>query len=320
MPVYNGEKYLNEAIDSILNQTFTDFEFIIINDGSTDRTEEIILSYTDERIRYIKNDSNLKISETLNKGIALAKGKYIARMDADDISHPERLAIQVGFMNANPEVDVCGTWIETFGVRKEVWKYPVTHEEIKAGLLFNSSLAHPAVLFRKKVFDCYRYQAENNGAEDYHLWVELIDNVVFMNIPEVLYKYRLHGEQTKKQQQMQFSNKARNIMLERTGCELNDKEQSVFFDISNYKKVSLQEADLVLKKIAITNEISGYLQGVALGNVFGERFWQIVNKNAAEGLKTWFQYHGSTMKKEVSRTTYDQLKFFIKCLVRYSHG
>ena len=97
MAVYNGEKYLCEAIESMLNQTYTNFEFLIINDGSTDTTEEIILSYKDERIRYIKNEQNLKLIASLNKGLVLANGKYIARMDADDISMLERLEKQVDF-------------------------------------------------------------------------------------------------------------------------------------------------------------------------------------------------------------------------------
>ena len=105
MPVYNGEKYLRPAIESILNQTFSDFEFLIINDGSTDNSESIILSYKDERIRYVKNENNLKLIKTLNKGIDLARGKYIARMDADDISLPTRLEREIEYMESHPE---CG--------------------------------------------------------------------------------------------------------------------------------------------------------------------------------------------------------------------
>jgi len=109
MPVYNGEKYLRESIDSILNQTYTDYEFIIVNDGSNDKTEEIILSYNDNRIRYIKNEKNLQIVKSLNRGIELAKGRYIARMDADDISLPRRFEKQITFMENNLEIGVCGT-------------------------------------------------------------------------------------------------------------------------------------------------------------------------------------------------------------------
>ncbi len=142
MPVYNSEKYLEEAINSILNQTFTDFEFIILNDGSTDKTEDIILSYSDSRILYIKNKTNLQIVKTLNKGIELASGKYIARMDSDDISSPERFEKLIEFMENNHEIDICSTWLETFGNRKKIWKNPLSHEEIKATLLFNSAKVH----------------------------------------------------------------------------------------------------------------------------------------------------------------------------------
>lgn len=114
MPAYNAEKYLREAIDSILAQTFTDFELIIINDGSTDFTKDIILSYTDQRIRYIENEQNSGICVTLNKGLDAARGRYIARMDSDDISLPRRLEVQVQYMDSHPEIGVAGTDIEIF--------------------------------------------------------------------------------------------------------------------------------------------------------------------------------------------------------------
>ena len=106
LPVYNAERFLREAIDSVLKQTFVDFEFIILNDGSTDKTEDIILSYKDPRIRYVKNEKNLKLIKTLNKGVDMARGKYIARMDADDISLPERFEKEVAYLEAHPDVAV----------------------------------------------------------------------------------------------------------------------------------------------------------------------------------------------------------------------
>ena len=114
MPAYNAEKYLREDIDSILAQTYDDFEFIIINDGSIDRTKEIILSYSDPRIVYIENEQNSGICVTLNKGLDTAKGRYIVRMDSDDIALPQRLEIQVRYMDANPDVGVAGSMVERF--------------------------------------------------------------------------------------------------------------------------------------------------------------------------------------------------------------
>ncbi|MBU2018619.1 MAG: glycosyltransferase family 2 protein, partial [Bacteroidetes bacterium] len=113
MSVYNGDKFLFEAIDSILHQTFTDFEFLIINDGSTDKTEEIILSFNDTRIVYHKNMSNEGLINCLNFGLLIAKGDYIARMDADDIAYPQRFEKQFLFMESNPEVGLLGSWVET---------------------------------------------------------------------------------------------------------------------------------------------------------------------------------------------------------------
>jgi glycosyltransferase involved in cell wall biosynthesis len=135
MPVYNTEMYLKEAIDSILNQTFRDFEFIVINDGSTDSTSDIIESYSDPRIIYLQNEKNLGVATSLNKGLSIAKGTYIARMDGDDVSRCDRLEKQVAFMDANPEIGVCGTWLETIGDRNEVWSPPRNHDQIIVGML-----------------------------------------------------------------------------------------------------------------------------------------------------------------------------------------
>ena len=119
MPAYNAEKYIGEAIESILNQTFTDFEFIIIDDGSSDHTADIIKGFHDERIRFIQNEKNSGVANTLNKGLELSQGEYIARMDADDISLPARFEKQVAFMEANPDVAVVGCGIELFGMSHE---------------------------------------------------------------------------------------------------------------------------------------------------------------------------------------------------------
>src|SRR5690606_37374672 len=110
LAVHNGERYIQEAIDSILAQTFGDFELLIVNDGSTDATRDLVLSYSDDRIRLVDNDHNIGLPKSLNRGLRLAKGRYIARLDADDISEPDRLAAQVSFLQANPDVAMVGSW------------------------------------------------------------------------------------------------------------------------------------------------------------------------------------------------------------------
>jgi len=240
MPVYNGEKYLRESIDSILNQTYTDYEFIIVNDGSNDKTEEIILSYNDNRIRYIKNEKNLQIVKSLNRGIELAKGRYIARMDADDISLPRRFEKQITFMENNLEIGVCGTWLKTIGEKEEVWKLPVIHEEIAMQMFFSSSIMHPTVFLRTAILKklTHIYSDDFNKAEDYELWTRLLVKTKFANYPKVLLKYRLYPEHgtraTYINQQKDLSNTIRKKQLEDKGISFNEEELSIHNRISTY--------------------------------------------------------------------------------------
>ena len=170
MPVYNTrEEWLHEAIESILNQTFTDFEFLILDDGSTNNAADVIKSYSDKRIKYIYKE-NSGISDTLNLGISKAKGEYIARMDSDDISLPERFAKQIEYMDAHPEVGVLGTSIQVFGNKEEL-RSPQKNVGY-LDMMRQSQVAHPAVIIRKSVMQ--NYNPEYEYAEDYELWSRLI--------------------------------------------------------------------------------------------------------------------------------------------------
>lgn len=195
MPVYNGDKYLIEAIDSILNQTFIDFELLIINDGSSDNTENIIKSYHDKRIVHIKNEQNLGLIKTLNKGLDFARGEFIARMDADDISLPERFAKQVALFESNPEIGVCATLFTLFGENNEdrVIEHPEHNDSIKIGLLTSCFIGHPTVMMRKKAIENYRYDINYQATEDFELWTRLVRVTKFYNIQESLLKYRFHS-------------------------------------------------------------------------------------------------------------------------------
>ena len=200
MPVYNGAKYLNESIDSILNQTFSDFEFLIIDDESTDDSVKIIKSYDDPRIKLIVNKKNIGQSATLNKGLELARGKYIARMDQDDISMPERLKKQMEFMDECPNIGVCGSWIQHFGKYDYLTPLELDDDSIKIKLLTNQNLAHPAVMIRKSTLVKYQlnYDPTFTIAMDYDLWVRMFEYCSFANLPEPLLKYRTHKNQKSK--------------------------------------------------------------------------------------------------------------------------
>lgn len=196
MPVYNSENFLSISIDSILKQSFKNFEFIIINDGSTDNSEKIILSYLkkDQRIIYIKNPRNKGISKSLNIGIKKSKGNFICRMDADDISHFKRLEIQKNFLQKNPHIGVCGSYIQVLFKKKYIkYKYPVNSDDCYAALLFSNPVPHPASMFKKEIISNNKLSYNNKnlyGCEDYEFWQKLSEFTNFFNIPSYLYVYR----------------------------------------------------------------------------------------------------------------------------------
>lgn len=199
-PIYNTNlEHLQKCIESILNQTFTDFEFIIMND-SPDNTdlEKFVLSFQDKRIRYIKNDKNIGISASRNKLIDLARGKYIAVFDHDDISHPTRLEKQVAFMNANPYVGVVGTWAHWFGKKDFIRKNPKYDTDIKIRLTDVCAIMHTTAMIRKSVLteNNIRYEEQYTPAEDYRLWGQLMQYTDFHNLQEVLVEYRWEDANT----------------------------------------------------------------------------------------------------------------------------
>jgi len=199
MSVHNGAIYLRQAIESILKQSYEDFEFIIIDDASTDTTPEIIGSYRDRRIRVVRNDGKMGLTKSLNRGLDLADGEYIARMDADDISLPERLQRQILFLDSHPAVGVLGTTFKTLenGRLKNPYNvWPVMSDVIKWSLFFTSPLAHPSVVMRKDLIrQVGKYDSCRIHAQDYDLWCRLADITEFANLEETLIYIRTHDEQ-----------------------------------------------------------------------------------------------------------------------------
>ncbi|MCS3700199.1 glycosyltransferase involved in cell wall biosynthesis [Salinibacter ruber] len=199
MSVYNGQPYLKRAVQSILNQTFEDFEFVIINDGSEDNSKEDLERFTkeDERIRLVQQE-NRGLITSLNRGLDMARGKYIARMDADDISHPERLEKQVDFLDANPKVGIVGTWIEWIrsdGEPTALWRPPTDPDLIAWQLLFNTCVDHPTIVARKSLLEeLGGYARWPTHAEDYELWTRAVRETQLANLPDTLLKHRHHED------------------------------------------------------------------------------------------------------------------------------
>lgn len=199
MPAYNAEKYIKKAIESILDQTYTNFEFIIINDGSTDATLEIIKSFNDSRIVLIDNQTNMQMSSALNAGLKIVKGKYIARMDADDESLPTRFAKQILFLEKHSDIGVLGSAFFSLSPnnKKSLGKYPTSNRVCLQRLTQSPCFAHPTTMIRTLSLGNLRYIKDCDAAEDYKLWVDLAkQGVQFANLSEPLLYYRDHDFNT----------------------------------------------------------------------------------------------------------------------------
>ena len=213
MPAYDAEKYIAEAIESTLNQTFADFEFVIIDDGSTDSTGKIIEEYArkDERIIFLKNQKNVKISKTLNKGIKIAKGKYIARRDADDWSHPDGLEKQYHFMEEHPEIGISGGSMEVVdkhGKRIGIRRYNLTDAAIRKKLFRYSPFSHPLVMIRRDILSkCGLYNPELVPAEDYDLYFRIGMLSKFGNLDDIILKYKMLEESITSRKEREMESK-----------------------------------------------------------------------------------------------------------------
>lgn len=301
MPVYNGEKYLREAIESLLSQTFTDFELIIINDASQDGSEDIILSYKDHRIVYMKNEENLGVAKTLNRGIAVAQAEYIARHDSDDVSLPTRFEKQVQIMDVNPTIGLCGTWAQTLrmtageksekGAVLDVISQP---EKIKVNLLFGNNFVHSSVLFRKSSLLNFPnpYNPEFSFAEDYDLWVRISRNWKVINIPEVLILYRLHDLQISNQKIEQQKEQAWLIQkkqIEALGIQLSLDEELIhrylagfiWFDNNPVQVIAGGHYFIKLKK---ANKKYKVYDAIALRQVLWEK-WSVLEASHVYSVK-----------------------------------
>lgn len=197
MPVFNSGMYLKAAIDSVLAQSFADFELLLINDGSTDDSESIIQTYNDHRIRAFYNEKNSGLIATLNRGISLARGIYIARMDADDICLPQRLALQVAFLEQHPEISFVATTIKLIdeaGRERGTWdldQQTTTPQSIRATLPQKNCIAHPTAMGRTEAFRKYGYNAAQLHTEDYDLWLRVLNsgaNIGKIKEPQLLYR------------------------------------------------------------------------------------------------------------------------------------
>jgi glycosyltransferase involved in cell wall biosynthesis len=312
MPVYNGEKYLHESIESILNQSLQDFEFLIINDKSSDESVNIIKSYNDLRIRLVNNEANLGVGASLNKGLDLARGKYIARMDCDDISYPDRLLKQVEFMDENPDVGICGTDYQALGMRSGRCRCPTNRDEIKCWLLFNSPLAHPSVMLRKDFIKKtgLKYNPDYSYAEDYEFWWRASQHFPLANIGEILIYYRFHPYQLTQKHKIKNENTAARVrkdQLNALGIKPNEEEFDIHLMVSNSEyettKTFIQSVVRWFEKLIAANKGKKIYPEPAFSALISEKAFNIFYH--ARSLGPWiFQYFWESFLRDNRTISY----------------
>lgn len=252
MSVYNGERYLREAIESMLRQTFTDFEFIIIDDASRDTTPFILADYAarDTRIAVITNERNLGLTASLNKGLALARGQYLARLDADDVALPERLARQVDFLEQHPDCVLLGSaydWIDEEGRKIGAVRPPTNDTHIRWQTLFNCAFGHSTVIFRLSALRVagLTYCTEFVQTQDYELWSRLLQSGRGGNLDDHLVLYRIHADQDSNRQfctQYDLALQVAEANLRRLGFRLKRDEVALL------RRVYERDASLELER------------------------------------------------------------------------
>jgi glycosyltransferase involved in cell wall biosynthesis len=297
MAVHNGEKYLREALESILEQTFTDFEFVIIDDGSTDQTADIIKSYPDPRIIALKNETNLNLSASLNRGLKIARGAYIARMDADDISRPGRLQAQFDFLESHPDIGLCGAWIKIIGADK-IWKMPARADLIPALLLFGPQIFHPTAFWRRESFSQNNlfYNETFGKSQDYELWARAAKFIKLANLKKVLLDYRVTEGQIKDFQasawRQNLLNSVRLKLVEELLPETTPAEAELHIKIASGQigndSALLAAAEKWLSKLAAANSAKKIYPAKPFVEVMRQQWLTLVRrspKNAFEKIK-----------------------------------
>lgn len=257
MPVCNAAPYIKEAVQSILSQSYTAFELLIIDDGSTDGTLDKIKRFTDPRIRLIAHPANFGLVSSLNEGIELSASEYIARMDGDDIALPNRLERQIAYMDANPDVGVCGSQAHYLGTDSVTTK-PLEHEQIRCWQLFHCTFIHPSVMIRRSVLDaCGIRYLPYPHAEDYEIWNRLGDVTRLVNLPDVLMRYRLHPNQVSNKYnvlQEATAEQIRRQQLGRLGLVPTPEEYALHLDFVHYR-IRVHEPSHYNRALAWANKI-----------------------------------------------------------------
>lgn len=338
MPVFNGEKYIWQAIDSILQQTFNDFELVIVNDGSTDQSIKIINSYHDPRIKLYQNDRNRGLSYTRNKCLEYSKGEYIAKLDCDDIALPTRLEDQVMFLNNNKDFGLIGGWVQFIDEADnlgDVCQFEASAEKIPSIMLFHNCFAQSALMFRRNALPEEWYREPFPPAEDYDLWLRIVRKTKVSNLQKVVTYYRLHDSnvsKTKVDAMLAAEQKILLWQLEELGITPSEQEFDIYFSIKKVPSVLSETYLISLRKcIAIlqeANEVRKIYNEPFFSNMLSKHWKRVLSiyqdtvfkKKNVYSLHLLKKFYFSPLHHYKTFSTKNIIKFSVKCLIGFTKG
>jgi len=323
LPVLNGQDHVAAAIRSLLHQSCGDFELIVLDDGSSDGTVNIVKGFQDPRVRLILNGSRMGVARTLNRGLELARGRYIARMDGDDISAPRRLEKQLRYFEDHPKTGVLGTSLRVFGRLSGRHRVPVGPDCVLSFLLFGNPISHPSVMIRRDVFDAgLRYNPDFTRSEDYELWVNAARVCDLDNLDEPLLAFRLHGNSVSSVHRNDMFSQTSTIqgpLLAKMGLELDEAERSFHVRLGQGERMArradIVKAEQALQRILSANDTTGAFPSAGLRLAAGFVWHRLCVNSAPLGVWVWRQYQASSLSR-ARKLSWSERVFFWGALVR----
>jgi glycosyltransferase involved in cell wall biosynthesis len=324
--VYNGRKYLRETVRSILDQTFTDLEYILVDDGSTDDSVEIIRSLNDPRVRLFVNEQNRRLVYTRNRGIAEARGQYIALTDHDDISLPTRLADQVRFLDANPDFGLVATWFDYINLtgepvaRRARRRY--TSDECRASLLYRNMFGNSTLMVRREAIPDPPYAPEFPICEDYHFIVQVSRKYRICLLPKVSVHYRLTTESYSNyagSQTFLLGRILKRQLLGDLGAEPTERELEIHHNLEMHHLPLdanvVRETRIWLERLVAANSRSRTYDPQAFANITGNEWFEFCRASSRLGAAHWGQFRGSSLAQTSHYGNAARLRLLLKCVL-----
>ncbi|GAL83786.1 glycosyl transferase family 2 [Sporocytophaga myxococcoides] len=326
LPVYNSEKYVKEAIQSILNQTYRCLELIIIDDYSTDKSLQVIESIEDSRIKIIRNSRNVGRAGCDNLGLVFANGRYIAKMDSDDIAHPMRLSKQIEFLFQNKNVNTVGCFMQNFGYSNYLNKYPATVQENKAYTLFGLPCGNPSLTFKREVFDGgHKYNEHLRQTEDYDFFARYYDVLNVCNIQEPLMFYRTYPEDKRKEilsDRFETAMRVRKEFLLSIGLPFDKEELQIHHCLYHYQlpanNIYLQNVEKWLKKLESFNNQKLIFDPKALTSVLARKYFEFCYLHTFPYLKSFRAFQHSDYSRILNPELSLKIKFIMKGVMNFN--